>query len=346
MFALAGTVPERFFERISFMHALITGGAGFVGSHLAETLLAGGHRVTVIDNLSTGSFANLAAVSAHPELRMIFGSVTESDLLEPLVRDADMVFHLASAVGVQLVMERPVETIETTFHGTDAVMKFASRYRKKVVFTSTSEVYGKSEDVPFCEDGDRLEGPTTLHRWAYACAKALDEFLVLAHHKKSGLPVVVVRLFNTVGPRQSSQYGMVIPRFVEAALLGRPLLVYGDGTQSRCFCHIGDVVRALTLVAQKEACIGKVINVGNDEEVTIEALARLVIKTAGGRSEIQKVSYDQAFPGGGFEDMQRRVPSLKRVAELTGWKPRIPLEAIVADVVKDRREYLGLGKGG
>jgi UDP-glucose 4-epimerase len=328
------------------MKALVTGGAGFVGSHLAETLLEQGHRVTVIDNLSTGSFANLASVSGHPELRMIFGSVTEAELLEPLVREADIVFHLASAVGVQLIMEKPVETIETTVHGTDAVMKYASRYRKKVVFTSTSEVYGKSEDVPFCEDGDRLEGPTTLHRWAYACAKALDEFLVLAHHKKNGLPVVVLRLFNTVGPRQSSQYGMVIPRFAEAALQGRPLLVYGDGRQSRCFCHIQDVVRALILVAGNDSCVGKVINVGNDEEVTIEALARLVIKAADSRSEIQLVPYDQAFPGGGFEDMQRRIPSLKRVQELTGWKPAINLDRIVRDVVKDRRNYLRLGQNG
>jgi UDP-glucose 4-epimerase len=324
------------------MHFLVTGGAGFIGSHLTESLLQANHRVTVVDNLSTGSFSNLHAAAGHPALRMIFGSVMENDLIEPLVRDADTVFHLASAVGVKMIMEHPVETIETTFHGTDTVLKYASRYRKKVVFTSSSEVYGKSENVPFSEDGDRLEGPTTLHRWAYACTKALDEFLVLAHFKKTGLPVVVVRLFNTVGPRQSSQYGMVLPRFVEAALLGTPLLVYGDGRQSRCFCHVTDVVRALAATAFEEACVGKVINVGNDEEVTIEELAKRIVRLTGSASTIRTVSYDQAFPGGGFEDMRRRVPSLERIKTLTGWSPEKSLDDIIRDVAEDRRRYLGI----
>jgi UDP-glucose 4-epimerase len=329
------------------MHCLITGGAGFIGSHLAETLLADNHRVTVVDNLSTGSFSNLSGVSQNPALRLIFGSVLECDLIEPLVREADVVFHLASAVGVKMIMEKPVETIETTFHGTDVVLRYASRYRKKVVFTSSSEVYGKSENVPFCEDGDRLEGPTTLHRWAYACTKALDEFLVLAHYKTSGLPVVVVRLFNTVGPRQSSQYGMVIPRFVEAALQGQPLLVYGDGSQSRCFCHVADVVRALDAVAVEAKCVGNVINIGNAEEVTIDDLARRVIKATASPSKIQHVPYEQAFPGGGFEDMRRRVPSLERIREWTGWRPLKTLDEIIRDVAEDRRRYLGMpdGKG-
>jgi UDP-glucose 4-epimerase len=324
------------------MHALITGGAGFIGSHLTEHLLNQSHKVTVVDNLSTGSFSNLSSVSNHPNLRMIFGSVMECDLIEPLIREADTVFHLASAVGVQLIMEKPVETIETTFHGTDVVLKYASRYRKKVVFTSTSEVYGKSENVPFSEDGDRLEGPTTLHRWAYACSKALDEFLVLAHYKKSGLPVAVVRLFNTVGPRQSSQYGMVLPRFVEAALLGRPLLVYGDGKQSRCFCHVLDVIVALEAVAENDACVGKVINVGNNEEVTIGELAKTVVRITGSKSQIQHIPYDQAFPGGGFEDMMRRVPSIERIRTLTGWKPGRSLDEIIRDVVSDKRRYFGI----
>jgi UDP-glucose 4-epimerase len=324
------------------MHALITGGAGFIGSHLTEILLSLGHRVTVIDDLSSGLFTNLSPVADHGNLRMIFGSVLDSDLLEPLIRECDIVFHLASAVGVQMIMEKPVETIEKTFHGTDIVLKFASRYRKKVVFTSSSEVYGKSQDVPFMEDGDRLEGATTLHRWAYACTKALDEFLMLAHFKKSGLPVVVIRLFNTVGPRQSSQYGMVIPRFVEAALMGQPLLVYGDGKQSRCFCHVQDVVRALYLVSQNEICIGKVINVGNDEEVTIEKLAEKIIWITGSKSVIQKIPYSQAFPGGGFEDMRRRVPSLERIQQWTGWKPEKALDEIIRDVVEDKKHYLGI----
>lgn len=324
------------------MHALLTGGAGFIGSHLAEFLLEKGYYVTVIDNLSTGSFTNLAGIVNHSNFRFIFGSILENGLLEPLIRESDMVFHLASAVGVKMIMEKPVETIETTFGGTDIVMKYASRYRKKVIFTSTSEVYGKSKDVPFSEDGDRLEGPTTLHRWAYACAKALDEFMVLAHYKKTGLPVVVVRLFNTVGPRQSSQYGMVLPRFVEAALQGQPLLVYGDGKQTRCFCHVRDVVRALECVSRVDACVGKVINIGSDEEVSIEDLAKRVVALAKSQSPIHYVSYEQAFPDGGFEDMRRRVPSLKRIQELTGWRPEYSLDQIILDVIEDKRRYLGI----
>lgn len=324
------------------MHALVTGGAGFIGSHLVEFLLEKGYYVTVIDNLSTGSFVNLSPVVDHPNLRFIFGSILENGLIEPLIREADMVFHLASAVGVKMIMEKPVETIETTFGGTDTIMKYSSRYQKKVVFTSTSEVYGKSKDVPFSEDGDRLEGPTTLHRWAYACAKALDEFMVLAHYKKTGLPVVVLRLFNTVGPRQSSQYGMVLPRFVEAALQNQPLLVYGDGRQTRCFCHVRDVVRALECVSRVDACIGKVINIGSDEEVSIETLAKRVVTLAKSQSSIQYVPYEQAFPDGGFEDMRRRVPCLKRIQELTGWKPEYSLDQIILDVIEDKRRYLGI----
>jgi UDP-glucose 4-epimerase len=326
------------------MHYLITGGAGFIGSHLTEHLLSLKHHVTIVDNLSTGSFTNLSRVADHPNLRSIFGSVLETELIEPLVRESDAVFHLASAVGVRLIMEKPVETIETTFHGTDVVLRYASRYRKKVLFTSSSEVYGKSDDVPFREDGDRLEGPTTLHRWAYACTKALDEFLVLAHYKTSGLPVAVVRLFNTVGPRQSSQYGMVIPRFAEAALLNQTLSVYGDGQQKRCFCHIADVVRALDMVMTKPECVGKVVNIGSNEEVSIAALAEKVIAQSKSRSKIQFISYEQAFPDGGFEDMKRRVPSLERIQAMTGWSPNMKLNDIIRDVLDDRRHYLGMQK--
>ncbi len=324
------------------MHYLITGGAGFIGSHLTEYLLAKKHRVTIVDNLSTGSFSNLSGVADHPELRTIFGSVLEKDLIEPIVREVDAVYHLASAVGVRLIMDRPIETIETTFHGTDVVLRYASRYRKKVLFTSSSEVYGKSEDVPFREDGDRLEGPTTLHRWAYACTKALDEFLVLAHYKTTGLPVVVVRLFNTVGPRQSSQYGMVIPRFAEAALLHQPLTVYGDGGQKRCFCHIDDVTCALDLVMTKAECTGKVVNIGSDEEVTIALLAERIIDAAKSKSKIHFIPYEQAFPDGGFEDMKRRMPSLERIKKLTGWSPKKKLQDVIRDVIADRRQYLGI----
>lgn len=317
-------------------HYLVTGGAGFIGSHLTERLLADGHRVTVIDDLSTGRFANLAEVAEHPNLRIIIGSVLDFTLLEPLVRDCDAVFHLASAVGVQLIMDRPVETVETIFLGTDNVYKAAARYRRKVLLASTSEVYGKSAQVPFCEDGDRLEGPTSMHRWAYACAKALDEFLALAHYQTSSLPTVVVRLFNTVGPRQSSQYGMVVPRLVERALRAEPLLVYGDGMQSRCFTHVADVVEALLLVMAEPECEGKVINVGSDEEVTILELARRILSVTGSASRVQLITYEEAYPGGGFEDMRRRVPSLERIRRLTGWTPRRRLNDIITDVVRDR----------
>ena len=266
------------------MNYLITGGAGFIGSHLTAALLRAEHKVTVIDDLSTGRIDNLDGVRDHANLRVIIGSVLERDLLEPLIRDSDGVFHLASAVGVKLIMDQPVTTIETIFQGTDAVLKFAARYRRKVLLTSTSEVYGKSEALPFKEDGDRVEGATVMHRWAYACAKALDEFLALAHYKKSALPVVVARLFNTVGPRQTAQYGMVVPRFVEAALRGYPLQVYGDGKQTRCFCHVTDVVSALQQLIADPTCVGEVFNVGTEQEVSMLALAERVVAICRGES--------------------------------------------------------------
>ncbi len=324
------------------MHYLVTGGAGFIGSHLTEFLLENGHHVTVVDNLSTGQFSNLASVADHSAFRIIIGSVRDEALMEPLIREADAIFHLASAVGVSLIMERPVETIETIFHGTDVVLRYASRYHRKILFTSTSEVYGKSDDVPFREDGDRLEGPTTLHRWAYACVKALDEFLALAYHKTTGLPVVVVRLFNTVGPRQSAHYGMVLPRFVEAALQGRTLTVYGDGQQTRCFCHVHDVVQGLYAAMNARACEGQVINLGSEEEVSILELARQVITATGSQSTIQQIAYEQAFPDGGFEDMRRRVPSLHKARTLINWMPVHTLADIVRDTIAERREYLGV----
>lgn len=324
------------------MKYLITGGAGFIGSHLAENLIREGHSVTVIDNLSTGRFDNLESIANHPALRLIMASVMEKEVLEPAVRDADAVFHLASAVGVKLIMERPVETIESIFNSTDVVFRSAARYRRKILLTSTSEVYGKSNDVPFREDGDRIEGATTMHRWAYASAKALDEFLALAHYKTSGLPVVVLRLFNTVGPRQSAQYGMVLARFVEAALLGRPLLVYGDGAQSRCFCHVADVIAALTRAINSKECEGEVINVGNNVEVTIKELATKVVAATKSKSVISFVPYEKAFPGGGFEDMRRRVPSLEKAKRLLDWAPSRNLDTIITDTVMECRNRLNL----
>jgi len=321
------------------MHYLITGGAGFIGSHLTERLLRADHRVTILDNLSTGRYENIAGMEKYPGLRFIKDSVLHTEVVEMVVRECDQVFHLASAVGVKLIMERPVQTIESIFQGTDAVLNVAARYRKRFLLTSTSEVYGKSEDIPFREDGDRLEGPTHKHRWAYAAAKALDEFLALAHWKESRLPVVVVRLFNTVGPRQSGQYGMVLPNFVTSALAGRELLVHGDGTQQRCFCHVKDVVTALAGLMESPQAAGEVFNVGSTFEITIRQLAELVVRRTQSSSPIRLVPYQQAY-GSGFEDMKRRVPSTKKIHSLIGWQPCLSLEQIVDDVIVDKRNSL------
>ncbi len=322
-------------------HYLVTGGAGFIGSHLTEKLINDGNRVTVIDDLSTGDIHNLDSVIDHPQFKIIIGSVLDTALMEPLVREAEGIFHLASAVGVKLIMADPVDTIEKIFEGTAVVFKYAARYRKKVLLTSTSEVYGKSKDVPFKEDGDRIEGPTTMHRWAYACAKSLDEFLALAHSKTSGLPVVVVRLFNTVGPRQAAAYGMVVPNFVEAALQERTLNVHGDGKQTRCFCHVHDVIGALCGLMTEKRCEAKVINVGSTYEVSIFELAQKILKITKSKSEIKLMPYEQAYPDGGFEDMQRRVPCIDRVKELINWNPQKNLEDIIYSVVDDKKKRLG-----
>lgn len=323
------------------MRYMVTGGCGFIGSHLVERLLTMGHAVTVLDDLSTGQYINLSHVESHPHLRLIIGSVLEEDLVRETLRECDAVFHLASAVGVRLIMERPVHTITTIFHGTDVVLKLAARYRKRVLITSTSEVYGKSENVPFDEEGDRLEGPTTKHRWAYACAKALDEFLALAHWKESRLPVIVARLFNTVGPRQTGQYGMVVPTFVRRALLNEPILIYGDGQQSRCFSHVLDVVEALIGLMNTPQAFGQVVNVGSDQEITIRELAQRVRQTTGSSSEIRHIPYEMAY-GEGFEDMRRRVPSLKKLRELIGFVPRRSLDQILEDVTADMKQRLHL----
>jgi UDP-glucose 4-epimerase len=318
-------------------HALITGGAGFIGSHLAEALLAEGYSVTVIDNLSTGRYANLAHLEGRHDLRLIIDDVLHESLMEDLIRHCDCVYHLASAVGVKLIMEQPVRTIETIFGGTDVVLKLCSRYRKRVLITSTSEVYGKGVSVPFREDDDVVTGATSRHRWAYACAKALDEFLALAHWRETRLPVAIVRLFNTVGPRQTGQYGMVVPRFVAAALRGEPLVVHGDGEQSRCFSHVNDVVRALVKILETPACFGEVINIGAADEVSIRGLAERVIALTNSRSSIQQVPYSAVY-GEGFEDMRRRVPSLEKASRLIGYAPRHGLEAIIRDVASAMRD--------
>jgi UDP-glucose 4-epimerase len=318
------------------MQILLTGGAGFVGSHLADALLAQGHSVIVIDNLSTGSMQNIIHLKSVKQFEYFIDDVENEHLTAELVDRADVVFHLAAAVGVKLIVEEPVRTIETNIHGTEIVLKFAAKKSKPVFVFSTSEVYGKSTAVPFREDADLVLGPTVKHRWAYACSKALDEFLALAYSKKFRLPVVIVRLFNTVGPRQTGRYGMVIPTFVRQALAGAPITVFGDGTQRRSFTSVGDVVQALCALMRTPAAIGEVVNIGNDEEVSMFDLARRVRDLTGSQSEITLIPYDKAYEEG-FEDMPRRVPDLGKVHRLTGHRPRVGLDEILRQVIEHER---------
>jgi len=315
------------------MRALITGGAGFIGSHLAEAMLAVGDSVFVLDNLSTGSMENIVHLKGRAGFEYFIDSVENEGLLAELVDRADVIFHLAAAVGVKLIVEQPVRTIETNVHGTEIVLKHANKKKKLVVIASTSEVYGKSEDVPFREDSDLVLGPTPKHRWAYACSKAIDEFLALAYWKERQLPVIVVRFFNTVGPRQTGQYGMVIPNFVRQALAGEPLTVFGDGTQSRSFTHVADVVQALLKLVREPRAIGQVINIGTTGEISILKLAERVRELSGSKSAIKLVPYDEAYESG-FEDMPRRVPDLSKITALIGYKPRFTLDDILSQVIE------------
>jgi len=310
---------------------LITGGAGFIGSHLADALLAAGHRVQVLDDLSTGAIANIEGLRDNPQFRYTIDTIENEPLLAELIDGADMVFHLAAAVGVQLVVDSPVRTIETNIEGTRLVLKHAKKKKKKVLIASTSEVYGKSEKVPFAETADSVLGATTKARWSYACSKAIDEFLAFAYWREMGLPTVVVRLFNTVGPRQVGHYGMVIPRFVQQAIDGGPITVYGDGTQSRCFCDVSDVVGALIDLSGERAAVGEIFNIGSDEEITISALAERVRALSGQDREIRNIAYEVAY-GPGFEDMQRRVPDLSKIHALTGYRPTVKLDEILMRV--------------
>ena len=318
------------------MRALITGGAGFVGSHLSDALLADGHHVHVIDDLSTGSIANIAHLKEHPRFGYSIETINNEPLLAELVDGADVVFHLAAAVGVRKIVEEPVATIETNVHGTEVVLRQANKKKKLVLLASTSEVYGKNASVPFTENHDLVMGPTHTHRWAYACSKAIDEFLALAYHKEKRLPVVIVRLFNTVGPRQSGQYGMVIPSLVRQALLGHPITVHGDGTQSRSFTYVGDVVRALVALVQEPRAIGQVYNVGHTEEITIAALAERVKAMTGSDSPIVLVPYEEAYESG-FEDMPRRLPDLTKLRALIGYEPKVDLDRILSEVIAHMR---------
>ena len=314
------------------MRALITGGAGFIGSHLSEALLGQGHEVLVLDNLSTGSIDNIAHLKGRGGFEYFIDTVDNEPLLAELIDRSDVVFHFAAAVGVKLIVEQPVYTIETNVHGTEVVLKHANKKKKLVVIASTSEVYGKSNDVPFREDSDLVMGPTPKHSWAYACSKAIDEFLALAYWKERKLPVIIVRFFNTVGPRQTGQYGMVIPNFVRQALAGEPITVFGDGTQTRSFTHVTDVVGGLLKLVNEPKAIGQVVNIGNTQEVSIAALAERVRDLCGSKSKIKFVPYDQAYESG-FEDMPRRVPDLTRAKTLIGYEPKHKLDDILIQVI-------------
>ncbi len=314
------------------MKALITGGAGFIGSHLAEKLLQTGHEVVVVDNLSTGSIKNLENIEKEPRFRFVYDNVRNSQTMHLLVEQCDIVFHLAAAVGVQLIVDQPVHTIETNIHGSEVVLDIANKFRKKVLIASTSEVYGKSEAVPFCEDDDTVLGSTRFSRWSYACSKAIDEFLGLAYYQQYDLPVVVVRFFNTVGPRQTGQYGMVIPRFVQRALKNDPVVIYGTGKQSRCFSYVGDIIEGIIDLMNCQDAPGRVYNMGSTEEVTIEALADKIIEMTASKSQKKYISYEEAY-GRPFDDMMRRVPCLDRIKETIGYQPKTSLKQTLEAVI-------------
>jgi len=314
------------------MRILITGGAGFIGSHLADYLLGQGHRVTVIDDLSTGSMENIREAKENDRFQYCIDTIFDKPLLAELIDDAEIVFHLAAAVGVLNIVESPVRTIETNVGGSELVLEIAAKKKKRVLIASTSEVYGKSTKFPFSEEDDLVLGPTTKGRWSYACSKAIDEFLALAYHRERRLPVTIVRLFNTVGPRQTGRYGMVLPTFVKQALGGEPLTVFGDGQQSRCFTHVGDIVKGLVQCIACDATVGQVFNLGNTEEVTMNALAERVIEAAESSSAIRYLSYDEAY-GEGFEDMQRRVPDIAKARTWFGYAPTQSLDDIIKSVI-------------
>lgn len=315
---------------------LITGGAGFIGSHLAEKLLAGAHHVTLLDDLSTGRMENIRTLLNDPRVRLVRESVENSAAVNEEISKSDAVFHLAAAVGVQLVADEPVRTIATTIHGTERVLSAAREFNRPVLLTSSSEVYGKGTRVPFSEDDDVVMGATRFSRWCYAYSKGVDEFLGLAYHRQFGLPVRIVRLFNTVGPRQVGMYGMVLPRFVTAALANQPIQVYGDGEQTRCFCHVADVTAALVKLMHTPNSIGEVFNLGSDEEVTINELARRVIALAKSKSTIEHVAYEKAY-GRQFDDMRRRVPALDKIRSAIGFAPTMKLDQIIQSVIDHQR---------
>jgi len=314
------------------MKILITGGAGFIGSHLSEKLLDAGHKVTVIDNLSTGEFANIKHLVSNPNFSYVIDSILNKEVLEPLVKKSDQIYHLAAAVGVKYIIDNPLLSLKTNIQGTENVLELANKYKCRTLVASTSEIYGKNNKVPFKEEDDRILGSTHISRWSYSSAKAIDEFLSLAYYREKKLPVVIVRCFNTVGPRQSGQYGMVIPKFVKAALLNHPITIFGDGKQSRCFCDVTDVIEGMDRLMNSEEATGHIFNIGNDESITIEELAIKIKELTESESKIDYVKYEDAFEEG-FEDMRRRVPDLTKIKEAVGYDTKHNLESILKRVI-------------
>lgn len=319
------------------MKALITGGAGFIGSHLAERLLRDGQEVTVVDNLSTGSLKNIEGFGTKPKFNFVEGNICDAELMEQLTERCDAVFHLAAAVGVELIANRPVHTIETNIGGTEAVLEAANKFGKKILIASSSEVYGKNEIVPFCEDDDIVLGSTQMSRWSYACSKAIDEFLGLAFYQQYGLGVVIGRFFNTIGPKQTGQYGMVVPRFVQRALKNEPVLIYGTGQQRRCFCYVEDLIDAVIGLMNRDEAAGEVYNIGSTEEIAIEELADKIIEMTGSKSKKEFISYEKAY-GRPIEDMMRRVPGLERIKETIGWEPKTNLSETLQIIIESFKQ--------
>ncbi|MCZ6677321.1 MAG: GDP-mannose 4,6-dehydratase [Candidatus Poribacteria bacterium] len=314
------------------MNVLITGGAGFIGSHLADKLLEKGHRVCAMDNLSTGNLSNIEPLMDHPRFSFVPGSILDESLMRELIDESDMIYHLAAAVGVKYIMENPLKTIQINVRGTEILLELASVKKQRVLIASTSEVYGKNGAVPYKETSDRLMGATSAYRWSYACTKALDEFLALAYWDEKKLPAVIVRFFNTCGVRQTGRYGMVVPRFVEQALKGEPLIVHGDGTQSRCFTDVSDAVRAVVLLMENSSTPGEVFNIGGIQEIAIRALAERVIQLTGSRSSIQHIPYEEVY-GVGFEDMKRRIPDITKIKQYVGWEPQVSVDELLLKVI-------------
>lgn len=315
------------------MNILITGGAGFIGSYLAEYLLKQGDSVTIIDNLSTGRLANIKEIYNQDKMEIHIDTIFNHELMDKLVKKCDHIYHLAAAVGVQFIIDNPVQTIETNVSGMKIVIQLANKYKKKLFIASTSEVYGKANSLPFKEDADRVYGSTGIRRWSYAESKAIDEFFALAYWHEKKLPVVIGRLFNTIGPRQTGQYGMVVPRFVQQALLHHPITVYGDGKQSRCFCYVGDVIKAMVKLMNEEKCIGQIYNIGSDKEITILDLAHKIKKLTNSNSQVKIIPYDEAYEEG-FEDMRKRVPDLSKIKHDIGYEPKIELDEILLEIIE------------